>query len=422
MPEPLFQSLDSAAIANFIRKARRFVCYAGPGIQQEPAQALAKLATQGDPPAITVCLDFDERVMRMGFGDISAVETLRQCPDISVRSRAGLRTGLIIVDDEGYIFTPTALYLEPDRRGPDAPNAMRMSRDQATDAMARLSPEGKAMAMARAKTPEERERIRDQVVEVQSSKIANDQFAEVAQRLKEAPPVAFDVARQVRIFEAYLQYVELRLTGVAVQRHKIAIPRHIQNLGSDQSIQFRLNTTFDLVERESAVSSKPIEDDLNQIRKNFTPSLGKDHGRVLLKAQKPLFEQRLAELRAKLEKFQEKIKSDLQRYLDASREEVVKYYVPRIIQSPPDAFSGRLLAGKPAEDDARKWLHLELQKVFPAADDLIEKMELILTYKDVTFETLNRKDFLPLIRAAFPTVNWDKPYSEFRAAGEKAGA
>jgi hypothetical protein len=41
------------------------------------------------------------------------------------------------------------------------------------------------------------------------------------------------------------------------------------------------------------------------------------------------------------------------------------------------------------------------------------------TYKDVTFETLNREDFLPLIQEAFPAVNWEKAYEEFRAAAEK---
>jgi hypothetical protein len=47
-------------------------------------------------------------------------------------------------------------------------------------------------------------------------------------------------------------------------------------------------------------------------------------------------------------------------------------------------------------------------------------MELVQTYKDVTFETLNREDFLPLIQKAFPAVNWEKAYKDFRAAGEKA--
>jgi hypothetical protein len=91
-----------------------------------------------------------------------------------------------------------------------------------------------------------------------------------------------------------------------------------------------------------------------------------------------------------------------------------------VIERPPDAFSGQLLTDKPTENDARKRLNLQLNRVFPKAEDLIKKMELVQTYKDVTFATLNRKDFLPLIQEAFPTVvNWEKAYKEFRAAGEK---
>ena len=39
---------------------------------------------------------------------------------------------------------------------------------------------------------------------------------------------------------------------------------------------------------------------------------------------------------------------------------------------------------------------------------------------NVTFETLSRDDFLESVKAAFPRVDWDKAYNEFRAAGESA--
>jgi hypothetical protein len=65
---------------------------------------------------LTVCLDFDERVMRMGYGEIGAVQLLRMLTSV-VRSAPGLRTALVIVDDTGFIFTPTALYLEAEPTG-----------------------------------------------------------------------------------------------------------------------------------------------------------------------------------------------------------------------------------------------------------------------------------------------------------------
>ena len=45
-------------------------------------------------------------------------------------------------------------------------------------------------------------------------------------------------------------------------------------------------------------------------------------------------------------------------------------------------------------------------------------MKLEERYKDVTFETLNREDFLDSVKDAFPSVDWEKAYSEFKAAGQ----
>lgn len=81
-----------------------------------------------------------------------------------------------------------------------------------------------------------------------------------------------------------------------------------------------------------------------------------------------------------------------------------------------------LLHSKPTEDDTRLWLDDELVAIFPEADPLIQKMQLDVRYKDVTFETLNQKDFLQSVMEAFPRVDWDKAYAESCAAGKVAGA
>lgn len=146
MTNPLFRSLDSISVARYIRSAHHSVCYAAPGIQQEPANAIVDVGKRIGPECINVCLDFDERVMRMGFGDLASVKILRDA-GIAVNSTSGLRTGLVIVDHQGYMFTPTALYLEAEDRSTAAPNALRLSKDQAMEALARLSPAAKAIAM-----------------------------------------------------------------------------------------------------------------------------------------------------------------------------------------------------------------------------------------------------------------------------------
>ena len=415
--DALFCSLSPLRIAELVSAAEYAVCYAGPGIQLDLAQAMVRTAGRLGKEMLTVSLDFDDRVMRMGYGDIGAV-TLLVDAGIAVQSSPGLRTALVVVDNEGYIFTPTALYLEADPSDGHASNAMRMSGEQVAQALARLSPAAKAIAVAQAKTPEAKRQIAALTVDVVSAPITVAKLAEVTTSLKEVPPVRFDLARQVRVFEPYLQYVELSLSGAAIQRHRMAIPPSIQKLGGSKDLETRLRTTFDLIEKGSKLSSKPLEDALNEIRKNFTPSLGKDHGRVVLKAAKPHLAKRLTEFRTMLETHQKAVEADLQKHLDTSREQIVAYYQARVIEAKPDALLGRSLNGEISEAAAKKWLDGELNRVFPSAESLLQEMKLDERYKDVTFETLNRKDFLKSVKDAFPNVDWDKAYTEFKAAGQ----
>jgi hypothetical protein len=366
---------------------------------------------------LTVSLDFDERVIRMGYGDIGAV-TLLLDAGISINSSPGLRTALVVVDAEGYVFTPTALYLEAEPTEGAVSNSMRMSGEQVAQALARLSPAAKTIAVAQAKTPEAKHQVEAVTVDVVSAPITVAKLAEVKASLKEVPPVRFDLARQVRVFEPYLQYVELSLSGAAIQRHRMAIPLSIQKIGGSKDLESRLRTTFELIEKGSKLSSKPLEDALNEIRKNFTPSLGKDHGRVVLKAAKPHLLARLTEFRTKLEAHQKAVEAELQKHLDTSREQVVAYYHPRVIEAKPDALLGQSLNGEISAAAASQWLNSELEKVFPSAETLIQEMKLDERYKDVTFEKLNRDDFLESVKYAFPNVDWDKAYSEFKAAGQ----
>jgi hypothetical protein len=70
--------------------------------------------------------------------------------------------------------------------------------------------------------------------------------------------------------------------------------------------------------------------------------------------------------------------------------------------------------------DVCRWLDTMLAREFPSAEELIQKMQLVVRYKDVTFETLNHRHFLESVKGAFPDVDWDKAYEEFKAAGEVA--
>ena len=424
MSEPIFLSLNSIEVAKLIRAARRSVCFAAPGILREPANAMVEVAARIGPELVTVCLDFDEKVMRMGFGEMEAVNSLRNA-NIEVRTVQGMRTGLVIVDGEGYIFTPTALYLEAEDRPADAPNAMRLSREQAKEALARLSPVAKAFAEALADTEEERERIREQAVEVPSEPVADQKVKEVEKRLTETPPVQFDIARQVRVYSSYLQYVELELKGAALQRRRLTIPPGVLNLGDSEELRGRLRTTFEVIEKNSQISwsSELLEDYLNWIRDELTRMLPNGAGRIVLKSEKPQLDKRLEEFKKELEQHRELVREELRDTMEKALGQIVQYYLPRILESPPYDLRRQIIRAEPAVEEARDWLDRKLKPVFDKAFDRlqsdVEKMQIVVRYKDVTYETLKQADFLRSVKEAFPHIEWDRAHEEYRAAGEK---
>lgn len=240
---------------------------------------------------------------------------------------------------------------------------------------------------------------------------------EIQQNLIAAPPVKFDIARQVRVFQPHFQYVELSLTGAAIQRNKLNLPRSIQKIGMDKELEGRLKTTFDLLDKNGSASSKDLEKELKEIRDNFTPSLGKNHGRVILKKALSRFEERIAELRTKIEDHQKSLAGHLEEELEKSKEMIVNYYLPIVQKNIPDHLYGTY-GDNPTEENIKKWLTRELNKTFPTAESLVQKIQLDVNYKDVTFDTLNREDFLGSIQKAYPDEDWEKTYKEFRAAGE----
>jgi predicted hydrocarbon binding protein len=415
MHDSFFVQLNSEELALFISKALGHVCYAGPGIQMKPAQALIDLADRLGPELILVFLDVNENVIRMGYGEIQAIEAMQKA-GIRVEHIAGLRNGLIVADGNGFSYTPTALFLEREARSDEALNAMRLTPDQVAEAMARLSPASKSIALAQADTSEKKQAIQEATSETKPVPVDEVALKNISEKLKAAPPAQFDVARQVRVFQPHFQYIELRMTGAAIQRHKLAIPKSIQNIGSDKELKGRLKTTFDLIDKDANVSSSALDKELRDIRNKLTRSLGKEHGRIIRKATLPKLEERLEQLREKMAQHQEAIRENLEATLSKSKALMVDYYLPIVEQYPPDELYG--LFGEPSGSDIRNWLEGVLAKAFPKPDALVNKIKLEVNYKDVTFATLNRDDFLASIKSAYPELDWEKTYEEFRAAGE----
>lgn len=92
----------------------------------------------------------------------------------------------------------------------------------------------------------------------------------------------------------------------------------------------------------------------------------------------------------------------------------------KVTKNPPETLIAETLTDI-SSDVAKNWIMSELDKNdFPKPENLIKKMSLNTTYKDITFETLNNDQFIKDIKKAYSNIDWDKLYEEFKAAKEKS--
>jgi hypothetical protein len=413
-----FTQISSQSLEEMIERAKGSVILAAPGIQLNVATALVKTAQRLGKEMVIVCLDVSEHAIRLGYGVIQSVELLK-AHHLLVQHVEHLRFALIVVDGKGYSFTPNALYLESDAASSLGFNAIKLTPDQVREATVRLSPAAKAVAIAQCDSEETKRKLQSIATVIEQKPVEDSSVTKIGQALKEAPPQAFNVSRQVRVYNAYLQYVEVSMTGAAIQRQKITMPKSLLSLGTDNTeLEGRFKTSFDLLAKDNELSSRLLEKELKEIRDKFTASLGKDRGRVLLKRNKPLFMEKISSLEEKLKVHSKSIEKNLENSIDDSKAAIAAIYVPILKANPSEDIQIEL--GNPLTDDAvTTWVLEELNTVFPKATHLIKKMEIRYDFKDITYETLNKKDFLDNVKREFKYEDWDKAYQESIAAAGK---
>ena len=400
-----FLGLKVERICEEITSAERRVIYVAPGIRKTVSEAIIKALTRLGPDSITVIVDCDEETCRLGYGDIEAIKLLTS-EGVTVRQSKGLRFGLLVCDDRGWSFAPVALYVENDTQSVETANATVLVPEQIE-------------ALVAAVCPQVTETVDTQGVEIGVEPVRNSEVSETEKSLGIAPPLKFDIARQVRVFQPYIQYVELHLQGCSIQRRVVNIPTAIVNRRVSEELAKRLKTQFDLIAVNSELSDEHLQIELKHIRDKYIKNLGKPWGSVMLRGNRDEFDKEVEELRKKVQKHQAKVTQNLQKEIDRSRDQVVDALWQQVVNDPPDELRCQILSPKPDKKTAKDWLKRELARCFPTAEKILTQMKLECQFHDVTYETLNEKGFGEALRKAYPLINWDKPFDEFQAAREK---
>lgn len=404
MPTPSFLHLSSEAAAELVHQALDRVIFCAPGLQQPIAAALANARRRLGKDRVLVVLDVDDATARMGYGDLDAVALLSE-NDIDVRVEPGVRSCVLISDKRGFaFFTPPMLVEVQDDRHVGA-NAMSLHLAQVEEVVAALWPAPSAEG-APPPAPVLGQRV-----------LSTQELGQVKAALDANPPQRFDLVRKVNVFNAFVEFVELRLTGLHIARHTVQLPKELILALRDDATAKRLLTTFKLVNDQSKVAkdAAAIDVKVRALRDKYTRSLGENLGTVLLRSKRKELEEGVQSIRNDIEAFQQKVVERLERELADSRNKLVEGLLPAAKKATPPALAAQVI-GKPTVEVLRRYLDDELARVFPTAQSLVGEMKLEAVFKGVTYETLKDVDFQKRVRSAFPYQDWEKPFREFEAA------
>ena len=292
---PSIINIDDVQIIEAIKSATRRLVVIAPGLSQKVALEVAEQWRNLGAQAVSVILDVDPEVCRMGYGEPEAFTLLQ---DIAANLGAivfcqpGLRLGVVIADDTTLIYTPTPLVVEPSAA---RPNGIRLNQ----------VPAEIARAVGLDAESADKRTIGKQAVNSEDVKA-------VTSDLKENPPRRFDLTQKVQVFNAAFEFVEFKLEGCAIERKTVRIPADLIGLGKDPRTQNMLRSTFRLInEDDEWLSGKKVMKLKEFISEKFLVNLPK-YGNVVLRTNKSDFEKAIDSLKRYVERFQERAKKKLQ--------------------------------------------------------------------------------------------------------------
>lgn len=425
MNDPVFVHLGTDDITSLIHQAQKKLFLCMPGLTQGVAAAVVNASKSLGRDAVTVVLDVDEKVSRYGYGEFDGVALLME-GNVDVRMESGLRTCVLITDQKGHAFFSPPMLIETQDEATVGINALALlpaqvaailkalgSSEEITPPVAPDSAPQIAPLASEAPSPSSTAAI----PQIGIKPISPEQVENVRIALEVDPPQKFDLARKVNVFNAYIEFVELRLVGLQIGRYTVQLPKGLGLALRDDATARRLLTTFKLVSEDSKVAKEAaaIDKKVRGLRELFTRSLGEGLGSVMLRSKRKNLEASIALLRQEIAQFQSKVIERLDQEINSSRKKLVEGLWQAVKKAKPAELEAQI-SSPITSDVVKRYVDIELARVFPDAKSLISEMRLEFVVKGVTYDVLTNPDFQKKVRFAFPLENFDKPFREFDAA------
>lgn len=429
-----FTAANDQTLVAAIERCRTRLAYIAPGVTKPIADAIGRLYARRTPPQVSVILDADPEVYRLGFGTEEGITRLRKLVgryQFALRSQPGLRVGVLVSDDDLLVYAPIPLLIEAGDKSAHKPNAINLCGASVGQVLDAAGAEGAPASSLAADA------------EIGRGALSAADMDDTVQDLRRNPPKAFDIARVERVFSSALQYVELEITGYKLSTRRVSIPNDLL-IGEDRELDKRLKNTYALLQQKVEVeidqidpktgeprkdedghvlkelySEKILEGERKRLEENFlTKIVG--YGWLIKRADRPEFDQEIKALESKLDHYWQRLEKTLQ---DRTKDHI-RELARRLIQRDsklPARLRKRLLNAQPTKEEKLALVVDELAAAFGKVHQSINP-KVRVQYKDLTYETIKDDKFRKAVAKAYRSTGKDsvlaRLFDEFDVARE----
>lgn len=416
-----FTSASDDQITALVSQAKRRLVMIAPALSAKAAQAIA--ARMEDLPALSlsIIIDADPEVYRMGYGEVEALEIIRSAAakaSFRLREQPGVRIGVIVSDDATLIYSPVSQNIEAGSTTDDKPNALLL-----TGAVADTLAE-------KAGVPSDQDDISEP--EIGRESLSVERVEKAQKNLKQNPPLPVDLTRKLNVFITRVQYVELEARGYQLSRRRAELPKDFVGMASDdlkERVTGRIRTPLDGIGKLSveievrdkketlSVDEKFLQRERQEIEKALTHVLPK-RGRVILRKDRASFNHQIERFTAIVTEYQKALASELENAREQFRQSFVDEFLDRWKAQPPSYYARRLEPPSEAQlsDDIQEQANLLFDKIVK-----LDGLDINVIYKDVAIEDLNDANFMTALydvmeKGGVPKAELDRLFEKGEAA------
>lgn len=417
-----FTVASDGALSELIQHASERILFIAPGISEPVAKALVERLS--DPClSITVILDSDPEVYRLGFGTpegLAALKTAFDANQFGLRCQPGIRIGVLVADDKTMIYSPVPQLVEAGSTSQSKPNALFLEGSAAT-----------TLSEAAGAT----DNTKPSDGEIGKQALTPQDVAAIKKNVDENPPEPFDLTQKARVYSSRLQYVEFTVEKYQLTRQTVPIPAYLMGLAGEMQDRWRNSlsvldmkataVTLDYVGRdgkEICIDQNFLDSERKRIEQRFLiPVLG--FGAVMFKNQQQQFEAATKSFNALLTWYFEQLKKQIDTSLDGLVTSVVTRLLPSVKANIPDEYKR---FSTPTENDLAELLTQDIKQAI-TLKTLIQEPRIKTVFKDIAYQSVKSNDFQErlqkaLTKAKVPQSTIADIFRLSNAALEKGGS